>query len=125
MKCCKERDSLSEVICVCRIGVGLNCLSSDRGLVRSLQTRTIPYCTAEALSTDGFLHDLLADRDAAWFARRASTDRVCFLPGRHSGLDPGGVSLSSLRPPWPLSPRRGPDSSLSSRAARPSSLGTP
>src|SRR5713226_886001 len=114
-----------EVNCVHRIGASLNRLSPERGLVRGLQTRTIPYCTAKALFADGFLHNVLVDRDSAWFAQSASMDRDGFLSSRHPGVEPGGISLSSLRPPRPLSSRQRPDSPLSSRATRPSSLGTP
>src|SRR5260370_14249715 len=114
-----------EVICVRRIGASNNRLSLDGGFVRSLQTRTIPYCAAKALSADGFLHNVLADRDSAWLAQRAPVDRDVFLSGGHPGMEPGGISLSPLRPPRPLPSRQRPDSPLSSRAARPSSLGTP
>src|SRR6266853_418725 len=121
----RERNFLEEVICVYRIGASPNGLSSNGGLIRSLQTRAVPYRPTATLSADRFLHNVRAHYHVTRFAQRASMDRARLLFGRHSGMEPSRISLSSLRTPRPLSSEQGHHSPISSRAARPSSLGTP
>src|SRR5260370_39750234 len=94
-----------EVACVCRIGAGLNRLSSDRRFVRGLKTRTIQHCAAKALSPDGILHNLLADLGAARRDQRTPLYWGGFLPIVNPGEVHRQFAFLSLHPLLPLSPR--------------------